>query len=113
MVTFTGIGNNTYVPCHKSLQYIISEHQEVLVYNFSVICKEVNLCVPRLFWIPKVHQNPYKYRFVAGARPCPTKQLSVIVNSGLQFLREQFRKYCLQIENNYGINTFWSNIFFV
>ena len=77
-VTFTSLGNSTYVPCHKSLQDIISEHQEVLVNNFSIKCKEVNPCIRRLFWI---HKNPYKYRFIAGARQCSTKKLSVIVNS--------------------------------
>ena len=34
-------------------------------------------------------------------------QLSVIVNSGLQVVKEQFRKYSLAIENNSGMNTFW------
>ena len=107
-VTFTCIGNSTYVPCHKSLQNIISEHQEVLVNNFSIKCKEVNLSIPRLFWIPKLHKNPYKSRFIAGAKQCSNKQLSVIVNSGFQVVREQFRKYCLAIEKNSGMNTFWS-----
>ena len=37
-VTFTSIGNSTYVPCHKSLQDIISEHQE-----FESIIKVLNV----------------------------------------------------------------------
>ena len=90
------------------LKDMISEHQEVLVNNFGIKCKEVNLCISRLFWIPKLHNDPYKYRFIAGARQCSTKQLAVIVNSGLQVVREQFRKYCLAIEKNSGSNTFWS-----
>ena len=107
-VTFTSVGNSTYVSCHSSLQDIISEHQEVFVNNFGIKCKEVNLCIPRLFWIPKLHKNLYKYRFIAGSRQCSTKHLSVIVNSGLQVVREQFRKYCLAIEKSCGMNTFWS-----
>ena len=82
-----------FFPRHKSLQVIISEHQEVSVHNFGIKCKEVNLCIPLLFLIPKLHKNPYKYRFIMGARQCSTKQLSVIVNSGLQVVREQFNKY--------------------
>ena len=97
-----------HVPCRKSLQDIISEHQEVLVNNFGNICKEVNLCIPWLFWIPKLHKNPYRYRFVAVARQCSTKQLLVRVNSGLQVVREKLRKYCFTIDKNSGINTFWS-----
>ena len=42
-VTFTNIGNSTYVPCHKSLRDIISEHQEVLVNNFRMKYKELGL----------------------------------------------------------------------
>ena len=51
MVSFTSIGNSTYVPCHKSLQDSVSEHQEVFVNNFSMKRKDVNLCITRLFWI--------------------------------------------------------------
>ena len=76
--------------------------------NFGIKCKEVNLCIPRLFWIPKLHKNLYKCRFIAGSRQCSTKHLSVVVNSCLQVVREQFRKYCLAIEKNSGMNTFWS-----
>jgi len=107
-VTFTHRGNSTYVPCHKSLQDIIFEHQEVFIDSFGIKCREVNLCIPQLFWIPKLHKNPYKYRFIEDARQCSTKQLSVIVNSGFQVVREQFRKYCSAIEKNSGVNTFWS-----
>ena len=53
------------------------------------------------------------YRFIEGAGQCSTKQLSVIVNSVLQVVREQFRKYCLAFEKSSAINTFWSiNSFF-
>ena len=53
VVTFTRIRNSTHVPCQKPLQDIIAGHQEVLSNNVNIKCKEVNLCIPQFFWIPK------------------------------------------------------------
>ena len=55
-----------------------------------------------------MHKNPYKYRFIAGARHCSTKPLSVIVNLGLAVVKEKFRRYCNAIQRNSGFNFFWS-----
>ena len=31
-----------------------------------------NQDVPKLYWIPKLHKNPYKQRFIAGSAKCST-----------------------------------------
>ena len=62
----------------------------------------------RFFWNPKLHKNPYKARFIAGAKKCVTKPLNILVNYSLKLLREYFKRYCQAIFNNTGVNMFWS-----
>ena len=65
--------------------------------NLNIRVSEDKLCLPRIFWIPKLHKNPYKSRFIAGASKCTTKQISVVVNKALKDLKEYFSKYCNSI----------------
>ena len=64
--------------------------------------------MPKLFWVPKLHKNPFKFRFIAGARFCSTKPLSVLLNKGLNVIKSHFQRYCEAIKKNSGFNLFWS-----
>ena len=66
------------------------------------------MCLSHIFWNPKLHKNPYKARFIAGAKRCALKPLNILVNCCPKFLKEYFQKYCQTIDNNSGINFFWS-----
>ena len=37
------------------------------------------LDLPYNYWIPKMHKNPYKHRFIAGSSKCSTKPLSILL----------------------------------
>ena len=63
--------------------------------------------MPRIFSIPKLHKNPYKFRFIAGSKFCSTKQLSVLLSNGLKKIQEFWQNYSNQIEATSGINRFW------
>ena len=41
--------------------------------HFNVKAKENQDRVPTLYWSPKLHENPYKARFVANSSSCTTK----------------------------------------
>ena len=60
------------------------------------------------FWNPKLHKNPYKARFITGARNSSTKQLSVYLNRTLAVLKARFSCYCKSIYERTGINYDWS-----
>ena len=107
-VTFDCIGNDTYKPCRENEDYYVNQISETLKEKFDITVEDSNLRLARIFWNPKLHKNPYKARFIAGARFCVTKQLNVQVNSCLKLLRSYFKKYCDAIFNNSGINMFWS-----
>jgi hypothetical protein len=33
--------------------------------------------LPALYWIPKLHKNPYRERYIVGSSTCSTKNLSI------------------------------------
>jgi hypothetical protein len=43
--------------------------------NNAINLKYDNL--PSLFWIPKLHKNPYRERYIADSFNCGTKELPI------------------------------------
>ena len=105
---YAAVGNITYAPYARSSEDIIDEHVKFSQDNFNIVVNENDKVIPKLFWIPKLHKTPFKSRFIAGASKCSSKQLSILVNEALKVIREQFQKYCISIQNNTGVNMFWS-----
>ena len=56
--------------CHTALQ-------------FGVKAKENQDNVSMLYWLPKLHKNPYKARFIANFSSCTTTELSKLLTSCL------------------------------
>ena len=106
--SFQSIGNDTYQPCNENEEFYIRQMCDCISNEFDITIENEDKRLARFFWNPKLHKNPYKSRFIAGARHCVTKSLNVIVNSSLKLLKNQFERYCDSIYNNSGINPFWS-----
>ena len=102
------VGNFTYSPVLDDSSHIIHSHIRYLKEKFNVNCKDDDKRLPNIFWVPKLHKNPYKFRFIAGARFCSTKPISVVINKGLEVVRNNFKTYCNAISRNSGYNFFWS-----
>ena len=64
--------------------------------------------LPTMYWIPKLHKNPYKARFIANSSCCTTTKLSKLLTSCLTTIKEHVKRYCDKIYDNSGINVFWS-----
>jgi hypothetical protein len=45
--------------------------------------------VPYLYWIPKLHKNHYKQRYIAGSSKFSTKPLSLLLTKILTAVREK------------------------
>jgi len=96
----------TYKKVNDSVQNIVDSHLKFLdKFKLSFSDKFKNL--PRIYSIPKLHKNPYKFRFIAGSKFCSTKELSVLLAKGLQKVQDFWYNYCGQIEATSGINRFW------
>ena len=70
--------------------------------------KEDHKKIPTIHWIPKIHKNPYKSRFIVNSISSSTKQVSVMLTSCLTSIKSHVKKYSNKVYENSGINLFWS-----
>ena len=60
-------GSSTYKKTGRSKEEIIDENQEYSErLGYSLSEKEKDL--PAMYWIPKMHKNPIKHRFIVASR---------------------------------------------
>ena len=106
-VTLECHGNETYWPVVESEDAVIEKHCTEQWEKFRIHVSEKDKKLPRIFWNPKFHKDPYKARFISGATHCSVKHLSKLVNKGLQELLKNFKNYCKGIYRKTGINCDW------
>ena len=100
-------GNNVYSPVNETLDSIFNRHQFLLAeYNQSLDTKDTT--IPTFFAIPKLHKNPYKFRFIAGARHSSMKKLSQLLHVILCHFRKHFQNYCRKSSSYDGFSKYWS-----
>ena len=72
----------------------LANHRSVLSsFAIDTVGKDTDL--PLLYWIPKLHKDPYKQRFIAGSSSCSTKPLSKLLTSILTTIKDGLQKYCV------------------
>ena len=71
-------GNPTYNLTDLSASEVLDNHKSVLT-SFGIETSDDELDLPYIYWIPKMHKNPYKHRFIAGSSKCSTKPLSILL----------------------------------
>ena len=64
-------------------------------------------CSP-FYWLPKLHKNPYKYRFISNSSHCSTTILTKHITSALTTVKVHVIKYCENAFGNSNVNYFWS-----
>ena len=97
------LGNAVYSPINMDKNQLIKQH-EIDSATFGVDVMEDNRTLPIIYAIPKLHKNPYKFRFIAGARKSSLKPVSILLTKILTYVREWFRRYC----KNCNFNGSWS-----
>ena len=101
----TSEGNSIYTCTSLSKGRILSNHNAVLL---SVVISTVDedLGLPRTYWIPKLHKDPYKQRYIASSAKCSTKSLSVsqILTRILTTVRDELEKYCDSSNARHDVN---------
>ena len=79
-----------------------------LALNFSVCVKERQDRLPTMYWLPKLHKNPYKPRFIANSSSCTTTELSKLLTSCLTAVKNHVIRYCEKVCERSGKILFWS-----
>ena len=85
---------------------MLDNHKSVLT-SFGVQSNSEELDLPYIYWIPKMHNNPYKHRFIAGSSKCSTKPLSIILTKLLTHIKQGLQKYCETAYSRSGVNQMW------
>lgn len=100
-------GNETYKPSTVTLLQIIDKHISLnSMYNITTI--EQNKQLPKIFATPKLHKDPFGWRFIAGASKASIKQVSILLYRILAFFKKHFANYCTALYRNMGKNCYWS-----
>ncbi|MCP4651721.1 MAG: hypothetical protein GY853_16790, partial [PVC group bacterium] len=100
-------GNATYKTSSESLHNILGRHK-FIARKLSLSIADQDMVLPMLFAIPKMHKNPIKFRFIAGAKHSSTKSLSLKIAKILSFCKCHFENYCSAISHNSGRVLKWS-----
>jgi len=66
-----------------------------------------HLKLPFLYWIPKMHKNPSKQRYIAASHSCTTKPLSKMITFCLKLIQRTHTNHCKTIVKNNGYNRMW------
>ena len=64
--------------------------------------------LPIFYWLPKLHKQPYKARFVANSCSCTTNELSELLTSCLTTIKYHVIKYCEKVYERFDKNLVWS-----
>ena len=59
-------GNPTYNLTVMAKEEILQNHHSVML-TFGISLQEEVIDLPKLYWIPKLHKNPYKQRYIADS----------------------------------------------
>ena len=111
MLNELGLGSqesSTYQQCQDSTQDIVNKNIEDLksVFGFRSINKE-NLKLPKIYWLPKKHKHPTKFRFIIASPVCSIKPLANVVTSIFKLFYRQVDMDNKKARFFSGVNTFW------
>ena len=99
-------GNPTYNLTDLSASEVLDNHKSVLT-SLGIETSDDVLYLPYIYWIPKMHKNPYKHRFIADSSKCSTKTLSILLTKLLTHIKQGLQKYCETAYSRSGINQMW------
>ena len=80
---FSHVGqSSTYITCDHSPNHIVRTLiSDMKRWNINIPLDMEEL--PSIYWVPKLHKNPYGNRFTAASNRCRTKSLSRLLTNCL------------------------------
>ena len=108
-----GLRDQTSTSTYKSVidktsNEITKKHVKFLKDKFGLLDHPAeNTRLPNIYWLPKMHKNPIKFRFIIAAPDCSIKPLSKAVAAVFRLLQSQIESYSLKSKFFSGVNTFW------
>ena len=56
--------------------------------KFGLFVDDDHSKLPTLYWLPELHKQPYKSRFIANSSTCTTTELSILFTSCLTAIKK-------------------------
>ena len=103
-----GSGSQTYKECIEQIPDVIKRNIGDLSSLFGInnIAKEHHK-LPHMYWLPKKHKNPTKFRFIVAGPACSIKPLAKVVTRIFKMFYRQIDTYNRKARFFSGVNTFW------
>ena len=108
-----GLGNNNSTKTYNSINnlprdIIINNNINDVKSKFGIdnVTTE-NHRLPNMYWLPKMHKNPIKARFIIAFPKSSIKPLSQAITSAFRLFYRQIESYNDKCRFFTGVNTFW------
>lgn len=100
-------GSKTYEFLGKvSETDIVKKHVKYMNrHSIELISSQESL--PFLYWIPKMHKNPSKQRYIAASHSCSTKPLSKMITFCLKLIQQTHTRFCNMVAKTGGFQRMW------
>ena len=80
-------GTQAYEQTSTEEKSVINHHSFQNATRFGVGVDEDQERLPTFYWLPKLHKQPYKSRFIANTSSCTTIELSKMLTSCLTAIK--------------------------
>ena len=99
--------SETYQSIRRQGKTIIQGHKRDLKSKFGIAIPEFNEKLPNIYWLPKLHKKPLKFRFIIAAPSCSVKPLSKAITSVFKMFYNQIERYNMKCCYYSSVKTFW------
>ena len=86
-------GCTTYERIDRIKDGIIEKDCSSLLKKFKLPVPEESKKLPHIYWLPKLHKNPIKFRFIVAAPNCSIKPLGQTITKLFKLFYRQIEKY--------------------
>ena len=101
--------NSKATYCHirnRTKQTVVNKHISYMK-THKIALDSSQESLPFLYWIPKMHKNPTKQRYIAASHSCSTKPLSKMITYCLKLVQQTHKNYCTRIAKTRRYNKMW------
>ena len=102
------INCGTYKCIYNSItNNIIDKHVSDMKNKYGINLNEEMKCLPKMYWIPKMHKDPIGARFIIASPLCSLKSLAKDITKIFRLFLKQIKNYNNKTKLWSGINKFW------
>ena len=103
----TGPVSSTYTQVNRPIEEVIKQHCSKLKEHFNLTTDDNMQTLPDIYWTPKLHKNPVKFRFIIASKYCTLKHLSKNISSIFSLFNKQIETYNRKAHYYSGVKPYW------